>query len=105
MPGSMPGHVIVLGRELKDANGRDKPGHRVTTKLKVERSALHEHRAGALRALALGHHAETLGDLGVGLDQPAHVAAETILVELLARLDVPQPATVGRDFVGYDDAH
>src|SRR5216684_2124042 len=30
---------------------------------------------------------------------------EAILVELLARLDVPQPAGVWRDLVGHDDAH
>src|SRR5581483_8043260 len=67
--------------------------------------AFHQDRAGALRALALAHDAEALGNLGIGLDQPAHVAAEAVLVELLVRLDVPQPARIGADLVGDDDAH
>src|SRR5687768_10345057 len=53
------------------------------------RSAFDQNRAGALRSLVLAHDPEPLGDIGVGLDQPAEVAAETILVELVVRLDVP----------------
>jgi len=41
----------------------------------------------------------------IGLDQPAHVAAEAVLVELVLRLDVPQPAAIRRDLVGEHDAH
>jgi len=41
----------------------------------------------------------------VGLDQATHVAAEAVLVELVLRLDVPQPAAIGRDLVGQHDAH
>ena len=67
--------------------------HRIALRI-GERSALHQDRSGALRALAFAHDAEALGDLGVGLDQPAEVAAEAVLVELLVRLDVPQPAGI-----------
>src|SRR5262249_16570632 len=37
-------------------------------------SALHQHGARALRALAVAHDAEALGDFRVGLEQPAEVA-------------------------------
>src|SRR5690242_21028891 len=67
--------------------------------------ALDQDRTGALRALAFAHYAEALGDLGIGFKEPAEVAAETVLVELLVRLDVPQPAGIRRDLVGDDDAH
>src|ERR1700733_4798544 len=67
--------------------------------------ALDQDWAGALRALALAHDAEPLGDLGIGLQQAAKVAPEAVLVELLARLDVPQPAGIWRDLVGDDDPH
>src|SRR5207302_576901 len=56
--------------------------------------ALHQHRAGALRTLVLHEDAEALGDFGIGLEQAAEVPAETILVELLVRLDVPQTAAI-----------
>src|SRR5262249_49660654 len=62
-------------------------------------SALHQDRAAALRTLALAHDAEPPGDLGIGLQQSAEIAAEAILVELLARLDVPQPAGIRGDLV------
>src|SRR5216684_6010860 len=68
-------------------------------------SALDQDRPGALRALVLAHDAEALGDFRVGLEQAAEVAAEAVLVELLVRLDVPQPAGIRRDLVGDDDAH
>src|ERR1051325_9781957 len=46
------------------------------------RSTLHQDRPHALRALALAHDAEPLGDFGIGLEQNAEIAAEAILVEL-----------------------
>src|SRR5262249_53995513 len=36
-------------------------------------SALHQHRAGALRTLVLAHDAEAPGDFGIGLHEPAEV--------------------------------
>src|ERR1700674_916005 len=70
-----------------------------------DRSALDQDRPGALRALVLAHDAEARGHFGVGLEQAAEVATEAILVELLVRLDVPEPAGIRRDLVGDDDAH
>src|SRR5829696_3543567 len=66
---------------------------------------LHQARAAERRLLVLAQDAEAAGDLGVGLDQAAEVAAEAVLVELVLALDVPQPARIGRDLVGDDDAH
>src|SRR5262249_57103865 len=55
--------------------------------------------------LALAHDAEAFGALGMGLHQPAEIAAEAVLVELLVRLDVPEPAGIGGQLVRYHDAH
>ena len=58
----------------------------ITTDVALEATlALHQDRAGALRALALAHDAEALGDFGIGLEQAAEVAAEAVLVELVVR--------------------
>src|SRR5947209_6283218 len=54
-------------------------------------SALDQNRAAALRPFAFAQDAEALGDLRIGLEQSAEIAAEAVLVELLAGLDVPQP--------------
>jgi hypothetical protein len=48
-----------------------------------EPSALDQDRSGALRPFALAHDAQSLGDFGIGFQQPAEVATETVLVELL----------------------
>src|SRR2546423_1112757 len=68
-------------------------------------SALHQHRTGALRALAFTHDAEALGDFGIGFHQAAEIAPEAVLVELLARLDIPQAARIRGDFVRHHDTH
>src|SRR5690349_2153758 len=52
----------------------------------------------AVRAV-LKRRADSPSDFAVMLDHLAQVASEAILVELLARLRVPQPAAVGREFV------
>src|SRR6476620_11102387 len=52
-------------------------------------SALHQHRTRTRRPLILHQNAKPLGDLGIGLQKPAEIPAETVLVELLVRLDVP----------------
>src|SRR5215470_1976667 len=62
-------------------------------------SALHQHGTRALRTLVLHQDAEALCDFRVGLEQATEVAAETVLVELLVRLDVPQATAVRRDLV------
>lgn len=46
---------------------------------------------------------QTLHDLGVGFFHAAHVAAETILIQLLVGLAVPQAAGVGADLVSQND--
>ena len=46
-----------------------------------------------------------LGDFAIGLDEAAEVAAETILVELVAGLTSQRRQLSGRDLVGDDDAH
>jgi hypothetical protein len=53
---------------------------------------LNQNRAVALGTFALAHDAEALGHFSVGFQEAAEVAAEAVLVEFLARLDVPQPA-------------
>src|SRR5690606_40286432 len=50
-------------------------------------------------------HAEATGHLGIGVGQAAEIAAEDVLVELLAGLHVPEPAAVRADLVGDDEAH
>src|SRR5580704_3103051 len=67
--------------------------------------ALDQHRARTRGPLVLHEDAEPPCDFRVGLKKAAQVPAETILVELLVRLDVPQPARIRRDLVGNDDAH
>mgnify|MGYP007122139624 CR=1 FL=1 len=39
------------------------------------------------------------------VEQTAEIAAEAVLVELLVRLDVPQPAGIRRNLVSHDNAH
>src|SRR5882672_2231056 len=65
-------------------------------------SALHQHRTRTRRPLVLHQNAQTFCHFGIGLQHAAEVTAETVLVELLVRLDVPQPARIGRDLVGDD---
>src|SRR3990170_5015180 len=65
----------------------------------------HQHRARARPRRVVDMKPESARHLLIGLDQAAHVAAEAVLVELVLRLDVPQPATIGRDLVSKHDAH
>src|SRR5580704_11636417 len=90
------------------ANGTTRPmviSLRMTCRAGRRASALDQNRSGALRPLAFAHDAEPLCDFGIGFEQAAEVAAEAVLVELLVRLDVPQPARVRGNLVGDDDAH
>src|SRR5882757_8770987 len=68
-------------------------------------SALHQHRTGARGPLVLHQDPQPFCHLGVGFQESAEIAAKTVLVELLVRLDVPQPARIRRDLVGDDDSH
>src|SRR5436305_12062477 len=86
--------------------GSRMPDFRVTvTRAFTFASAFDQHRTRARWPLVFHQDAQTLGDLGIGLQQSAEIPAEAILVELLVRLDVPQPARVGGDLVGDDDPH
>src|SRR5450631_3844601 len=90
-----------LALRVEDA-GFQRNGH---TRLHVSPSAFHQYRTRTGGPLVLHQDTQTLGDLGIGLQQPAEIPAEAVLVELLVRLDVPQPARIGGDLVGHDDSH
>ena len=62
-----------------------------------------EDRAGAAGTRCFGQNAEATGDFLVGLEHAAEIAAEPVLVELVARRDVPQAAAVRADLVGEVD--
>src|SRR5579872_569145 len=85
--------------------GSRMPDFKVTVTRAFTSLPLDQNRTGAHGALIFHENAETLCDLGIGLQQATEVAAETILVELLVRLDVPQPAGIRRNLIGHDDAH
>src|SRR2546429_2059791 len=96
---SAPSMALPCGSRMPDFNVT------VTRAFTISSSALDQHRAGTGRTLVLHQDAQTLCDFGIGFQKSTEVAAEAILVELLVRLDIPQPARVGRDFVGDDDPH
>src|ERR1700730_9713015 len=66
---------------------------------------LYQDRPSAVGPLALAHDAEPFGNFGIGLNQPAEIAAEAVLIELLVRLDVPKAAGIGGELVRHHDAH
>src|SRR5260370_853352 len=61
----------------------------VTRAFTDQASALHQHRTGARGPFVLHQDAQPFCDLRVRLQEAAEIAAKTILVELLVRLDVP----------------
>src|SRR5688572_25479391 len=65
----------------------------------------YEHGPRAFGRTVLRQHTKAPGHLLVGLQDAAEVAAEAVLVELVAALHVPQAAAVGADLVGEHDAH
>src|SRR5262245_54889506 len=60
------------------------------------------HRGGTLHVArpAFGENAQAARDFLIGLFDIAEVAAEAVLVELLAGLGVPEPAIVRADLIG-----
>src|SRR5215467_2610352 len=52
-------------------------------------SALDQDRARTHGPFVFHQNTETFCHLGIGLEQPAEIPAEAVLVELLVRLDVP----------------
>src|SRR5215813_3386144 len=77
----------------------------VTRAFTFRSSALDQDRTRPDRPLVFHEDPEPPCHFGVGLKQATQVATEAILVELLVRLDVPQPAGDGRDLVRNDDPH
>src|SRR3712207_1406984 len=67
--------------------------------------SLHQLRALEVAHAGFGQDAEAACHLLVALLDVAEVAAEAVLVHLLAGLGVPQAAVVGGDLVGEDDPH
>ena len=65
------------------------------------------HHLGTLEVPDAGFRqdAEAAGDFLVAFLDLAEVAAEAVLVHLLAGLAVPQPAIIRADLVGQDDPH
>src|SRR3954453_23557795 len=94
-----PSMALPCGSRMPDFNVT------VTRAFTILTSALHQHRAGTGRTLVLHQDTEPLCHFGIGLQEAAEIPAEAVLVELLVRLDVPQPARVRRDLVGDDDPH
>src|SRR5690554_409323 len=66
---------------------------------------LDQARTGGQRIVIFHEDAEALGHFAIALDQAAEIFAETVLVELVAGLDVPETAIVRADLVGQHDAH
>src|SRR5216110_2462723 len=69
---------VKTGRDVRAGH----PGSRPST--------LDQDRSRPLRPLVLRHDAKALCNFRIGLEQPAEIPAEPVLVELLVRLDVPQ---------------
>src|SRR6266571_4474476 len=97
---SAPSMALPCGSRMPDFNVTVTRAFNVANPL-----ALDQHRAGAGRPLVLHQDAEALCHFGIGFQQAAEVATETVLVELLVRFDVPQPARIGRDLISHDDSH
>jgi hypothetical protein len=50
------------------------------------------------------HQAKAASDFLIGFCFATKVTTEPVLVEFLASFNVPQPATIGADFVGENDS-
>src|SRR5437899_12068926 len=96
---SAPSMALPCGSRMPDFNVT------VTRAFTISTSALHQHRTGTGRTLVLHQDSQTLCHFGIGFQQATEIAAETVLVELLVRLDIPQPACVRRNCGGDDDPH
>src|SRR3954463_16108806 len=83
---SAPSMALPCGSRMPDFNVT------VTRAFTKNPLALDQYRARADRTLVLGQNPQPFGDLGIGLHEPAEIAAKTVLVEFFVRLDVPQPA-------------
>src|SRR5215831_12204899 len=69
------------------------------------RNSLHQLRPMGARLFVLLQYSQAARHFGIGFNEPAKVAAKAILVELVVRLDIPQPARIRGNLVGDDDPH
>src|SRR5215469_14969747 len=90
---SAPSMALPCGSRMPDLSVT------VTRAFTSQPLTLHQHGARTRRAFVFHENPEPLGNLGIGFEQPTEISSEAILVELLVRLDVPQPAGVGRYLV------
>src|SRR5436190_380452 len=67
--------------------------------------SLHRAQAAQIGRAADRQDAEAAGNLLVAFLDLAEILAEAVLIHLLVGVRVPQPAIVGADLVGDDDAH
>src|SRR5690348_6938881 len=88
---SAPSMALPCGSRMPDLSVT------VTRAFTLASLALDQNWTRAGRPFVFHQNAEPLGHFGIGLQQAAEVPPETILVELLVRLDVPEPAGVRRD--------
>src|SRR5690606_41895184 len=71
---------------------------------RVSRNLFHQCGAAPLR-LVLNENTETPRHFLIGFYQPAHITAETILVELVVCLRIPEAAAIRADLVSQHNAH
>src|ERR1700761_2788030 len=64
-----------------------------------------QHRPFVFALHRFRHDAEAPRDFAVSFDHAAQITAETVLVQLLVCLQIPETAAVGADLVGQHDAH
>src|SRR5271165_180859 len=67
--------------------------------------SLHHLRPLEVPGAGFRQDSQAAGDLLIAFLNLAEVAAEAVLVHLLVRLAVPQPAVIRADLIGQDDPH
>src|SRR5262245_1741175 len=72
--------------------------------LRTNSIGAYEHGAGRFRCAILHKNTEPARDFLIGLDQAAHIAAETIFVQLILGLNIPETAAIRADLVGQHDS-
>src|ERR1700756_994970 len=86
--------------------GSSTPSFGITnTRAFMRLASLHRRRALDIARCAFGQDAEPARDLLIRLFDLTEVAAESVLVELLVGLEVPEAAIIRADLVGEDQPH
>src|SRR6185312_5041296 len=83
----------------------DAGAHGRSSWLVVPGCLLDQTRARGERVVGFHKNTEALGNFAIGIDQAAEILTEAVLVELVARLDVPEAAVVRGNLVGQHDPH